>query len=242
MAGRGADASWWNGLGMIVPSRLRGWLLGAAVAVVAVGCHKKDDVVPPVAPTPTPTASASTSPTATPTPTPIPAATIAPTTTGTTTTVVPAGGSITLSSGAGGLAGSLIYAASASGTGDSANAELTTTIPTLASPPPGTNLAAFELQLTQSAWTFANGLYVSPFVLPNGYTTTGLSFYEYVCDTTSGAPCSSLGPATISGDSLTFSAPSPVTAFSAAMLDTYAVILTAVTTTSPTTTGTPVKY
>jgi hypothetical protein len=226
---------------MNVPSGLRGWLLVAAVAVVAVGCHKKDDVVPPVAPTATPTAGVSATPTATPTATPSPTATIAPTTTGTMTTVVPAGGSITLSSGTGGLAGSLVYAASTSGTGDPANATLTTTIPILASPPPGTNLAAFELQLN-TAWTFANGLYVSPFVLPSGYPTTGLSFYEYIYDTTSGLQVGSpLGPVTSTGDSLMFAAPSPVTAFSANALDTYAVILTAATAGSSST-GTPVKY
>ncbi|MGD1068129.1 MAG: hypothetical protein ABR975_15075 [Vulcanimicrobiaceae bacterium] len=227
---------------MNVPFGLRGWLLVAAVAVVVVGCHKKDDVVPPVAPTATPTAGASATATPTPTATPVVAATLAPTQAQTTGTIADAAGSITVSGGPGALGGVFDYAASTSGGTDSATLLMTTTIPTVPGTIPGTPLAAFELQLN-NAWTFSNGYVVTPLTLPNGYVTTGLSFFEYVYDTTEGMQIgSAIGPATATGDTLTFPSPSPAATLSANALDTYAVVLTATAQSSPTTTGTPVKY
>jgi hypothetical protein len=228
---------------MIVRPGWRGWALVASVAFVLVACHKKDDdVVPPVVATATPTATPVGTATPTPTATPVAVATLAPTTAEAGATIGTTAGSITVSGGPGQLAGMLDYPASTSSGTDAAQLEMTTTIPTVPNPQPaGTALAAFELQL-QSAWTFDNEPVVSPVALPNGYTTTGLQFYEYVYDSTAGISYGALGPATVSGDLLTFSAPSPATAFPVNALDTYAFVLSGVAPSSGTSPNAPVKY
>jgi hypothetical protein len=134
------------------------------------------------------------------------------------------------------------YPPSSTGGSDAAQLEMTTTIPTLPNPQPaGTALAAFELQL-QSAWTFNSGLVVSPIALPNGYTTTGLQFYESIYDITSGTSYGTLGPAVVNGDALTFSAATPPTAFPVNALDTYAFVLSGTASSSGATPTGPVKY
>lgn len=227
----------WNGSpAMKVRPGWRGWVLVAAVALVLAGCRHKDSVVPPVAPT----ASPSPSPSGSASPTPVPVATLAPTSVTTSEPLADAGGSIVVSAGPGQLAGMLVYPSSTTGGSDVAEFALTTTIPTLPNPQPtGTALVAFELQLP-SAWTFSNGLVVSPVVFPSGFTTTGLTFYETVYDTSAGTLIATLGPASTTTESVVFAAPTPAAAFTANVLDTYAYVVSACA--SCTTSSGTVKY
>jgi hypothetical protein len=216
----------------------RGWVLVAAVALVLVGCRHKDSAVPPVAPTasPSPSPVGSTDPSATP----IAIPTLAPASAMAGTTVGDAAGTITVSVGPAELAGMLDYPASSSAGTDAAQFALTTTIPTVPNPQPtGTALVAFELQL-QSAWTFNGGPVVSPVALPNGYTTSGLTFYETLYDATAGTWIAQVGPGTVNGDAVTFSAPT-LTSLGVNALDTYAFVLSACASCTATTSG-PVKY
>ncbi|HTW83756.1 MAG TPA: hypothetical protein VMD91_06805 [Candidatus Sulfotelmatobacter sp.] len=226
---------------MSVPSGLRPWLLALAVAVVAVGCHKKDSVVPPVSPTATP--SPVGSPTATPTasPTPTPAPTLPPTSAQAGITVTDAGGSQGISGGPGSLGGILAEPTSSSSGTVTGTLLVTTNVPTLPSPAPtGTALAAFELQLN-SGWVFGSTPYVSEMMLPNGFSTTGLVFYESIYDISSGVSYGQLATSAVTNDDLTFAAPAATGTFTVNALDTYAFVLSsAPTATTPT--GSPVKY
>ncbi|MGD0050895.1 MAG: hypothetical protein ABSD03_03620 [Vulcanimicrobiaceae bacterium] len=187
-------------------------------------------------PSPSPTASGSSAPSATPVPVPTPA----PASTTAAGTIGDAAGKITVSAGPAELAGMLDYPGSATAGTAAAEFALTTTIPTLPSPQPtGTALVAFELQL-QSAWTFNGGLVVSPVALPSGYSTSGLTFYETLYDLSAGTWIAQVGPGTVNGEAVTFSAPT-VPTFSANLLDTYAFILSACASCTTTTSG-PVKY
>ncbi len=193
------------------------WYAIVAIAFVAAGCHRKESVLPPV-PTPSPSPSASASPS----PSPTPVGTIAPTSAQTSTTLDNAGGSLLLSSG--GLSGTLTYPGSNATGAVGAAFTMNTQIPSLPSPQPtGTPIVAFTLQLSATA-TFTGPLAVSPVTLPSSFSPNGASFFETLYDTTAGVQLGTAAQGTVSGQTLTFTAPA-AGSFAATAGDVYAFVV-----------------